>query len=76
MNSSRESDQEAKYSLDLMASSDKIQYNKDTPPASENEALLGEFFSVIAGVVIRLIKDTSSLDKNGRKTKPEGEKPC
>lgn len=55
---------------------DKIQYNRKTPAASVNEALLDEFFSIIAGVAIRLINDKPSLEKNLNKAKPKGERSC
>lgn len=51
----------------------KKQYNGGTHPASENEALLNEFFSIIAGITLRLINNNVTHDNNIQPSKVEGE---
>lgn len=54
---------------------EKNQYNKGSPLASVNEALLDEFFSIISDISKRITKESPSVEKS-ENTKPEGDTLC
>jgi hypothetical protein len=58
-----------------MANFDIIKYNSGDPPASVNDALLDEFFSILAGITMRLVADNPSPDKDSKQSKSKGVEP-
>jgi hypothetical protein len=59
-----------------MAKAKKIENNgnKEKLLASADEALLSEFFSIIANIAIRLTRDSSRHNNTGKLPDKEGEK--